>query len=74
MVMLVSSSDFWIEAAMKENNISNMKLGDKVEFTMDVAPGIIYEGKVRSIGFWCQFRRIEKKRVAKHNGIKGLAA
>lgn len=51
MAMFVSTSDLWIEADMKENNISNMKKGDKVEFLLDVAPGTIYEGTVRSIGY-----------------------
>jgi hypothetical protein len=36
---------------MKENNISNLKLGDKVEFALDVAPGQVFEGSVRSIGY-----------------------
>jgi len=48
---LVSESDTWIQADLKENNISNMKMGDPVEFSLDVAPGKIYEGNVRSIGF-----------------------
>ncbi|MCK5466921.1 MAG: efflux RND transporter periplasmic adaptor subunit, partial [Cyclobacteriaceae bacterium] len=51
LAMFVSTTDLWIEADMKENNISNMKKGDKVEFLLDVAPGEIYEGTVRSIGY-----------------------
>jgi len=51
MAMFVSTSDLWIEADMKENNISNMKIGDKVEFLLDIAPGEIYSGTVRSIGY-----------------------
>ena len=48
---LVSEKDFWIQADMKENNISNMKPGDHVEFSLDVAPGRVFNGKVRSIGY-----------------------
>lgn len=48
---LVSESDTWIQADLKENNISNMKIGDPVEFSLDVAPGKIFEGNVRSIGY-----------------------
>jgi multidrug resistance efflux pump len=36
---------------MRENNISNMQIGDSVAFTLDVVPGEIYRGIVRSIGF-----------------------
>jgi multidrug resistance efflux pump len=41
----------WIQADMKENNISLMKPGDNVEFSLDVLPGKIFTGKVRSIGY-----------------------
>jgi multidrug resistance efflux pump len=51
MAMFVSTTDLWIEADMKENNISNMKMGDKVEFLLDVEPGVIHEGTIRSIGY-----------------------
>jgi len=48
---LVSEGDIWIEADMKENNLSHMKPGDQVEFSLDVAPGRIFSGQVRSIGY-----------------------
>jgi len=48
---LVSSRDYWIEADMKENNISLMKPGHEVEFSLDVRPGKIFKGKVKSIGY-----------------------
>ena len=48
---LISSSDVWIQANMKENNLSRMELGDEVEFSLDIAPGKIFTGKVRSMGF-----------------------
>ena len=51
MAMFVSTTDLWIEADMKENNISNMKKGDKVEFLLDVDPGVIHQGTIRSIGY-----------------------
>jgi multidrug resistance efflux pump len=47
----VSSHDVWIQADMRENNISNMKPGDPVEFVLDVAPGRVFKGAVRSIGY-----------------------
>lgn len=48
---LISNSDVWIQADMKENNLSLMSVGDPVKFTFDIAPGKIYEGKIRSLGF-----------------------
>ena len=48
---LISSSDVWIQANMKENNLSLMQLNDEVEFTFDIAPGKIFKGIVRSIGY-----------------------
>ena len=47
---LVSKEDIWIQANFKENNISNIKKLDKVEFTLDIFPGKIFKGSVRSIG------------------------
>jgi len=48
---IVSARDFWIEADMKENNISLMKPGNEVEFSLDVCPGRVFNGKLKSIGF-----------------------
>jgi multidrug resistance efflux pump len=47
----VSVRDVWIQADMRENNIGNMEIGDRVELALDVAPGRIFRGSVRSIGF-----------------------
>jgi multidrug resistance efflux pump len=48
---LVPDVGKWIQADMKENNISLMKPGDKVEFLLDVSPGKILNGEIRSIGY-----------------------
>ena len=47
----VSTRDVWIQADMRENNIGNMEIGNRVELALDVAPGRIFRGTVRSIGF-----------------------
>jgi multidrug resistance efflux pump len=47
---LVSKQDVWLQADFRENNISNMKPGDPVKFTLDIAPGEVFEGHVRGIG------------------------
>jgi multidrug resistance efflux pump len=46
----VSHRDQWIVANMKENNLGNIEVGDPVEFVLDVAPGRVFEGHVRSVG------------------------
>jgi multidrug resistance efflux pump len=48
---LISSSDIWIQANLKENNLSKMNIGNEVEFVLDIAPGKIFTGKVKSLGF-----------------------
>ena len=51
MVTLLTKEDIWIQANFKENNISNMKVGDNVDLILDIAPGKIFSGQVRSISF-----------------------
>ena len=47
----ISTHDVWIQADMRENNITNIKKGNEVEFGLDIAPGRIFNGTVRSIGY-----------------------
>lgn len=71
LAMFVSSTDYWIEAAMKENNISLMEVGDEVEFTFDVDPGKVYTGKVRSIGFGVNSGNIDRSSLPSPKQSKG---
>jgi len=57
---LISKSDLWIQADLKENNMSLMNVGDPIEFTLDIDPGKIYKGTVRSIGFGVATDRPDK--------------
>jgi multidrug resistance efflux pump len=47
----ISVRDIWVQADMRENNIANIEIGDRVELALDVAPGRIFRGTVRSVGF-----------------------
>ena len=47
----ISTHDAWIQADMRENNISNIEAGDRAEFVLDVAPGRVFRGTVRSVGY-----------------------
>lgn len=51
---LISSTDIWIQADMKENNLSLMKIGNDVKITFDIAPGKVFKGKIRSMGYGVQ--------------------
>ena len=51
MVSLVSNNTIWIQANLKENNISNIKLGNKVDVIFDIEPGKIFKGNVKSIAY-----------------------
>ena len=48
---IVSSESKWIQADLKENNLSHLEIGDSVHYFLDVAPGRIFTGKIRSIGY-----------------------
>jgi len=47
---LVSKQDVWLQADFRENNISKMEIGQPVKFTLDIAPGRVFDGHVRGIG------------------------
>ncbi len=68
---LISKSDVWIQANMKENNLSLMDEGNEVELTFDVAPGKIFKGKVRSVGFGVSSDETNKGGLPKISDKKG---
>src|SRR5512134_607004 len=41
----------WITAAMRENNLGNLKPGDPAEVILDVRPGEVFKAKVESLGW-----------------------
>jgi len=47
----VSTHDIWIQADMRENNLGRIEPGDPVEFVLDAAPGRVFAGTVRSVGY-----------------------
>jgi len=47
---LVSTQNKWIQADLKENNLAYIAVGDSVNFVLDVAPGKIFTGYIKSIG------------------------
>lgn len=47
---LITIHDFWINADLTENNLGNVDAGDEVAIVLDVSPGEVFKGRVRSIG------------------------
>jgi multidrug resistance efflux pump len=47
---LIAIHDLWISADMTENNLGNIKPGDKVAIVLDVMPGEVLKGRIRSVG------------------------
>ena len=47
---LIAIHDLWINADMTENNLGNIKPGAPVAIVLDVMPGEVLKGRVRSVG------------------------
>jgi multidrug resistance efflux pump len=47
---LIAIHDLWINADMTENNLGNIKPGAPAAIVLDVMPGEILKGRVRSVG------------------------
>jgi len=47
---LIAVHDLWISADMTENNLGNIDPGDEVAIVLDVLPGRVFKGRVRSVG------------------------
>jgi multidrug resistance efflux pump len=47
---LIAMHDLWISADMTENNLGNVEPGNEVAIVLDVMPGEVLKGRVRSVG------------------------
>jgi multidrug resistance efflux pump len=50
LLTLIAVHDLWINADMTENNLGNIEPGDEVAIVLDVMPGKVWKGRVRSVG------------------------
>ena len=50
LMTFVSGTDVWIQANMRENTLGHVKPGNEVDLVLDVAPGRVFKGVVKSIG------------------------
>ena len=49
-MILIVIHDLWINADMTENNLGNVNPGDEVAIVLDVMPGEVLKGRIRSVG------------------------
>ena len=47
--VLIPKGSVWIQADFRENNLEHLEPGDDVDFALDIAPGRVFKGKVRSV-------------------------
>ena len=47
---LIAMHDLWISADMTENNLGNISPGNEVAIVLDIMPGEVLQGRVRSVG------------------------
>jgi multidrug resistance efflux pump len=47
---LIAMHDLWISADLTENNLGNVDPGDEVAIVLDILPGEVLKGRVRSLG------------------------
>jgi membrane fusion protein (multidrug efflux system) len=46
---VVPDKDVWVTANLKETQLTNVRVGDHAEFTVDAYPGRKFEGRVESL-------------------------
>lgn len=51
LMTFVAIHNIWIQADLTENNLGNVEPGDAVDFVLDVQPGRVFRGRVRSVGY-----------------------
>lgn len=50
LMTLIAMHDLWISAEMTENNLGNIDVGDEAAIVLDMLPGHVLKGRVRSVG------------------------
>lgn len=63
LMSFLSVDDIWLEAYFRENSLEHIKPGNKVELTLDFAPGRVFHGEVVSTDYgvnWGQNEQLGK--------------
>ena len=45
-----NNHEFWIIVYLEETHMGNLHLGQKAKFSIDAFPGVVFKGKIFSIG------------------------
>jgi multidrug resistance efflux pump len=53
-ITLIDKENFWVQANLKENNLSRVKIGQPVLVTINSYPGKIFKGSVESVSWGVQ--------------------
>ncbi len=61
LVSFISTKDVWVEAYLRENNLGNLKPGNRVDIALDSAPGKIFPGVLESISYGVKWNKGEKQ-------------
>lgn len=56
----LSIDDIWVEAYFRENSLEHIHPGDKVEMTLDFAPGRVFKGEVVSTDYGVNWGQSEQ--------------
>ena len=51
LMTFLATDDIWVQADFTENNLGNIKQGDRVEIVFDSLPGKVIDGTIRTTGF-----------------------
>ena len=51
LMTFVAIDDLWIQADFRENNLGHVIPGNPVQIVLDVQPGRVFNGRVRSVGY-----------------------
>jgi multidrug resistance efflux pump len=53
--------EVWVEAAFRENSLEHIQVGDAAAIALDVLPGRVYSGKVKSVGYGVSNRSMDPR-------------
>lgn len=53
--------EVWVEAAFRENSLEHIQIGDATAIVLDVLPGRVYSGKVKSVGYGVSNRTTDQR-------------
>ncbi|TLU66752.1 HlyD family secretion protein [Thalassotalea litorea] len=67
----ISTDVAWIEASYRENNLGNIKEGDEVDIVLDSAPGKIFKGQIKSVGYGVSFDKTQPGELSTPEKPKG---